>query len=243
MAAVAKPDGYTISQMPVTVFRLPLIQDTTWDPDKDFTYIINLTGYTFGLVIPSESPIKSIKELVEFAKAKPGQFSYGSTGVGTSPHLAIEEFASRAGIKLNHVPFKGSADLMQAVVGGHVMSASDSTGWAPYVESGRLRLLATYGSKRTRRWPQVPTLNELGFETVSDSPFGLAGPRNTDPQAVKVLHDAFRKATEDANVQKMLERYDQPVVYMSAAEYTDWAKKTFEAERATIERLGMKRSI
>ena len=240
----ARPDGYTLAQMPMGMFRIPHMQKTqTFDPIKDFTYIINLTGYTFGLVIPSESPIKSIKELVEFAKAKPGQFSYGSTGVGTSPHLAIEEFASRAGIKLNHVPFKGSADLMQAVVGGHVMSASDSTGWAPYVESGRLRLLATYGSKRTRRWPQVPTLNELGFETVSDSPFGLAGPRNTDPQAVKVLHDAFRKATEDANVQKMLERYDQPVVYMSAAEYTDWAKKTFEAERATIERLGMKGSI
>ena len=88
--------------------------------------------------------------------------------------------AQAAGIQLNHVPFKGSADLMQAVVGGHVMSASDSTGWAPYVESGRLRLLATYGSQRTRRWPQVPTLNELGYETVSDSPFGLGGPRDLD---------------------------------------------------------------
>ena len=141
------------------------------------------------------------------------------------------------------MPFKGSADLMQAVVGGHVMSASDSTGWAPYVESGRLRLLATYGSKRTRRWPQVPTLSELGYETVSDSPFGLGGPRDLDPQAVKVLHDAFRKATEDSNVLKMLERYDQPVVYMSPDEYTAWAKKTYESERETIERLGMKGSI
>jgi tripartite-type tricarboxylate transporter receptor subunit TctC len=194
-------------------------------------------------VAPSDSPVKSIKELVEYAKANPGQFTYGSTGIGTSPHLAVEEFASRAGIKLNHVPFKGSADLMQGVVGGHVMSASDSTGWAPYVESGRLRLLATYGSKRTKRWPDVPTLNELGYDTVSDSPFGLGGPRGLDPQAVKVLHDAFRTATEDPNVLKMLERFDQPVVYMSSSEYTEWAKKTFEAERETIERLGMKGSI
>jgi tripartite-type tricarboxylate transporter receptor subunit TctC len=240
----ARPDGYTLSQMPMGMFRIPHMQKTqTFDPIKDFTYVINLTGYTFGLAIPSQSPIKSIKDLVEYAKANPGQFSYGSTGVGTSPHLAVEEFASRAGIKLNHVPFKGSADLMQAVIGGHVMSASDSTGWAPYVENGRLRLLATYGSKRTRRWPDVPTLNELGYETVSDSPFGLGGPRNMDPQAVKVLHDAFRKATEDPNVLKMLERYDQPVVYMSAEEYTDWAKKTYESERDTIDRLGMKGSI
>ena len=239
-----RPDGYTLSQMPMGMFRIPHMQKTqTFDPIKDFTYVINLTGYTFGLVVPTDSPIKSIKELVAHAKANPGQFTYGSTGVGTSPHLAIEEFASRAGIKLNHVPFKGNADLMQAIMGGHVMSASDSTGWAQYVESGRLRLLATYGSKRTRRWPEIPTLNELGYETVSDSPFGLAGPRNLDPRAVQVLHDAFRKATEDPNVLKMLERYDQPVVYMSAPEYSEWAKKTFEAERATIERLGMTGSI
>ncbi|HZH07675.1 MAG TPA: tripartite tricarboxylate transporter substrate binding protein [Lautropia sp.] len=240
----ARPDGYTLAQMPMGMFRIPHMQKTqTFDPIKDFTYVINLTGYTFGLVVPADSPIKSIKELVEYAKANPGQFTYGSTGVGTSPHLAVEEFASRAGIKLNHVPFKGNADLMQGIIGGHVMSASDSTGWAQYVESGRLRLLATYGSKRTNRWPDVPTLNELGYETVSDSPFGLGGPRDMDPQAVKVLHDAFRTATEDPGVLKMLERFDQSVVYMSPSEYTEWAKKTFEAERATIERLGMKGSL
>jgi tripartite-type tricarboxylate transporter receptor subunit TctC len=141
------------------------------------------------------------------------------------------------------VPFKGSADLMQAVVGGHVMSASDSTGWAPYLDSGRLRLVATYGSKRTKRWPDVPTLNELGYETVSDSPFGIGGPRDLAPPAVKILHDAFRTALEDPGVLKMLERFDQPVVYMSSQEYTDWARKTYESERETIERLGMKGSI
>jgi tripartite-type tricarboxylate transporter receptor subunit TctC len=240
----ARPDGHTLAQMPMGMFRIPHMQKTqTFDPIKDFTYVINLTGYTFGLVLPADSPIKSIKDLVEYAKANPGQFTYGSTGIGTSPHLAVEEFASRAGIKLNHVPFKGSADLMQGVVGGHVMSASDSTGWAPYIDSGRLRLLATYGSKRTKRWPDVPTLNELGYETVSDSPFGLGGPRDLDPKALQILHDAFRQATEDPNVLKMLERYDQPVVYMSSAEYTDWAIKTYQAEAATIERLGMKGSI
>ena len=240
----ARPDGYTLAQMPMGMFRIPHMQkNQTFDPIKEFTYVINLTGYTFGLVVPADSPVKSIKELVEYAKANPGKFSYGSTGVGTSPHLAVEEFASRAGIKLNHVPFKGSADLMQGVVGGHVMSASDSTGWAPYLDSGRLRLLATYGSKRTVKWPDVPTLNELGYETVADSPFGLGGPRDLDPNALKVLHDAFRTATEDPGVLKMLERYDQPVVYMNSSEYAAWAKKTFEAERETIERLGMRGSI
>lgn len=237
----ARPDGHTLAQMPMGMFRIPHMQaKPTFDPIGDFTYVINLTGYTFGFVVPVNSPIKSIKDLVAHAKANPGKFSYASTGIGTSPHLAVEEFAQRAGIQLNHVPFKGNADLMQAILGGHVDGASDSTGWAPAVEAGKLRLLATYGSKRTKRWPNVPTLTELGFETVSDSPYGLAGPKGMDPQALKVLHDAFRKALDDAKVQQMLDRFDQPTTYMGPADYTAWAKKTLDAERATIDRLGLR---
>ncbi len=173
----AKPDGYTLSQMPLGVFRIPHMQKVPQlDPIKDYTYIINLTGYTFGLVVPASSPWKTLKDYVDDAKKDPGKIDYGSTGTGTTPHLAMEEFAQRAGIKLTHVPYKGSADLMVAVLGGHIMSASDSTGWAPHVESGKLRLLATFGSKRTKKWPDVPTLAELGYATISDSPFGLAGP-------------------------------------------------------------------
>ncbi|HRA79199.1 MAG TPA: tripartite tricarboxylate transporter substrate binding protein [Burkholderiaceae bacterium] len=237
----ARADGYTLAQMPMGLFRIPHMQKTpTFDPINDFTYVVNLTGYTFGLVVPADAPFTTVKELVDYAKANPGKLNYGSTGVGTSPHLAVEEFASRAGIRLNHVPFKGSADLMQAILGGHIMAASDSTGWAPHVASGRLRLLATYGSKRTKRWPDVPTLDELGYQTVSDSPFGLGGPKGMDPAVVKTLQDAFRKAMDEPKVQQILDRFDQPMVYMSAADYTAWATKTYAAEEATIERLGMK---
>ena len=237
----ARADGYTLAQMPMGLFRIPHMQKSpTFDPINDFTYVVNLTGYTFGLVVPADAPFTTVKELVDYAKANPGKLNYGSTGVGTSPHLAVEEFASRAGIRLNHVPFKGSADLMQAILGGHIMAASDSTGWAPHVASGRLRLLATYGSKRTKRWPDVPTLDELGYQTVSDSPFGLGGPKGMDPAVVKTLQDAFRKAMDEPKVQQILDRFDQPMVYMSAADYTAWATKTYAAEEATIERLGMK---
>ena len=235
----AKPDGYTVSQLPQGVFRIPHMQKVAFDTLKDFTWIACLTGYTFGLVVPVTSPIKSIKDLVDFAKANPGQFTYGSTGTGTSPHLAVEEFAQRAGIKLTHVPFKGNADNMQAVLGGHIMSASDATGWGPHVESGKLRLLATYGSKRTKRWPTVPTLDELGYQTVSDSPFGVCGPKGMDPSVVKTLHDAFRKTLDDPAVMATFEKYDQSVIYMNTATYTKFAMDSFEQEKATIERLGM----
>lgn len=235
----AKPDGYTLTQLPHGVFRIPHMQKVQYDPLKDFTWIACLTGYTFGLVVPSDSPIKSIKDLVAYAKANPEKFTYGSTGTGTSPHLAVEEFAQRAGIKLTHVPFKGNADNMQAILGGHVMAASDATGWAPHVESGKLRLLATYGSKRTKRWPNVPTLDELGYKTVSDSPFGVCGPKGMDPAVVETLHEAFRKTLNDPAVLATFDKYDQSVIYMNTAQYTRFARETFIAEKATIERLGM----
>jgi tripartite-type tricarboxylate transporter receptor subunit TctC len=235
----AKADGYTLSQVPHGAFRIPHMQKTSFDTLKDFTWIACLTGYTFGLVVPADSPVKSIKDLVDYAKANPEKFTYGSTGIGTSPHLAVEEFAQRAGIKLTHVPFKGNTENMQAILGGHTMSASDATGWAPHVEAGKLRLLATYGSKRTKRWPNVPTLDELGYKTVSDSPFGVCGPKGMDPAVVKTLHDAFKKTLEDPAVLSTFDKFDQTVIYMDTETYTKWARDTYAAERATIERLGM----
>jgi tripartite-type tricarboxylate transporter receptor subunit TctC len=235
----AKPDGYTLSQIPFGAFRIPHMQKVAFNTLTDFTWIICLTGYTFGLVVPADSPIGSIADLVKWAKANPGKFTYGSTGIGTSPHLAVEEFAQRAGIQLNHVPFKGNADNMQALLGGHVMAASDSTGWAPHVNSGRMRLLATYGSKRTKRWPNVPTLDELGFKTVSDSPFGVCGPKGMDPAVVKKIHDVFRQTLEDPKVVAVFDKFDQSTIYMDTAAYTKFAQDTFRSERETMVRLGM----
>lgn len=235
----AKPDGYTLSQLPHGVFRIPHMQKVQFDTLKDFTWIACLTGYTFGLVVPADSPLKSIKDLVDFAKANPGKFTYGSTGTGTSPHLAVEEFAQRAGITLSHIPFKGNAENMQAILGGHIMGASDATGWGPHVDSGKLRLLATYGSKRTKRWSSVPTLDELGYKTVSDSPFGVCGPKGMDPALVKTIHDAFKKSLDDPAVMATFDKYDQTVIYMNTETYSKWARETFAAERATIERLGL----
>ncbi len=237
----ARPDGHSLCQIPQSAYRIPHMQKVSFDTLRDFTWIACLTGYTFGLVVQADSPIKSIKDLVDFAKAKPGQFTYGSTGTGTSPHLAMEEFAMRAGIVLNHVPFKGNAENMQALLGGHVMAASDATGWGPHVDAGRLRLLATYGSKRTKRWSQVPTLNELGYATVSDSPFGVCGPKNMDPAVVRVIHDAFKKTLEDPAVLATFDKYDQTVIYKNTEDYTRFARESFFSEKAVIERLGLNR--
>ena len=235
----AKPDGYTLSQLTIGVARLPHMQKMQFDPLKDFTYIACLTGYTFGIVVRSDSPIKTIADLVAYAKANPGTFTFGSPGNGTTPHLAVEEFASKAGIRLQHVPFKGVAEGMQSLLGGHVMSHSDSTGWAPHVDAGTMRLLATYGGKRTKRWPNVPTLHELGYETLADSPFGIGGPKGMDPAVTRKLHDAFKKAIEDPAVLATFDKYDQSVIYMNTDDYTQYIRNQYQKEKAIIEKLGL----
>ena len=240
LAQGAKPDGYTISQMPITVFRLPHMMKTAFDPSTDFTYIIHLTGYTFGVVVRADSPWKTWGDLVAYAKANPGKLTYATPGNGTSLHITMENIAQTLGIKWVQVPFKGYADAAQALLGGHVDVHSDSTGWAEQVNSGRLRLLVTWGAQRTKRWPNVPTLKELGHPIVSNSPFGIAGPKGMDPAVVKVLHDAFKKALEDPEFQKTLEKFDQEPYYLGSADYAALVKKTIEEERVAIQRLGLK---
>jgi tripartite-type tricarboxylate transporter receptor subunit TctC len=237
--AKAQPDGYTLSQLTIGVARLPHMQKMQFDPLKDFTYILCMTGYTFGLVVRSDSPIKTVKDLVDYAKANPGRFTFGSPGNGTTPHLAVEEFAFKAGIKLQHVPFKGVAEGMQSLLGAHIMSHSDSTGWASHVDAGTMRLLATYGSKRTKRWPNVPTLHELGYETLADSPFGIGGPKGMDPAVTRKLHDAFKKTLEDPAVLSTFEKYDQSVIYMNSDDYAKYIREQYVKEKEIIEKLGL----
>jgi len=235
----AKPDGYTITQLPLGVYRLPHMQKMPFDPLKDLQHVIGLTGYTFGIVCTLDAPFRTLPELVTWARARPGQLLYGHTGTGTTPHLAFEEFAHKAGFKTQDVPYKGSAEILQAILGGHVPVMCGTMEFVPHVKAGRLRFLATLGRERNRAFADVPTVKESGWDTVSESPFGIGAPRSTDPAVVRILHDAFRKTLEDPRVLEVLERYYQPVIYMSTEAYTAYARRTFEAERATIERMGL----
>ena len=235
----APADGYTLAQIPLGVFRLPYTTKINWDPVKDINYVINVTGYAFGVVVPTASPLKSWGDFVAYAKANPGKLSYGSTGNLTSPHLTMEHVAQKADIKLLHVPYKGSADLMQALLGGHLMAASDSTGFAPQVEAGKLRVLNTWGDKRLAKFPDAPTLKELGYDIVQNSPFGIGAPKNTPEAVVKRLHDAFKTAMEQPAYVDALHRYDMVPIYMSSAQYRQFAQDTFAREKTLIEQLGL----
>lgn len=241
MAATAKPDGYTISQIPITVFRYPYMMKVTWDPLKDFTYIIHLTGYTFGVVVKTDAPWKTWNEFIAYAKASPGKVTYATPGAGTTLHITMEMIAMRQGIKWIQVPMKGGGETTPAVLGGHVTATADSTGWAPQVDAGQLRLLVTWGNQRTQKWPQVPTLKDLGYGIVSNSPFGLAGPKGMDSKVVKILHDAFKKGMEDPAYQKILDRLDMEPFYKNTDDYGKYVRELCEEEKMIVEKLGLKK--
>ncbi|HKA78469.1 MAG TPA: tripartite tricarboxylate transporter substrate binding protein [Xanthobacteraceae bacterium] len=239
MAATAKPDGYTVAQIPITVFRFPFMQKTTFDPAADFTYIISVSGYTFGVVVKDDAPWKTFPELVAAAKAEPGKINYGSPGTGTSLHIAMEQIAKQQGVKWTHVPFKGNAEAMNALLGGHIHAVADSSGWAQLVNSGRFRLLVTWGAARTKNWPNVPTLREVGIDLVSNSPFGIAGPKGMDPKVVKTLHDAFKKGLEDPSYVEAMAKLDQEQFYLSSEDYQKFALQQIEEARRFIAELGL----
>ncbi len=237
----AAPDGYTIAQLPQPVFRAPLMQKLMWDPIRDTTPIIQISGVTFGMVVPAGSAFRSVEDVLAFARAHPDELTIATNGVGTTPHLVLDELFAQRGLTWIHVPYKGTSEQMLAVSTGQVMVGVNSNGFAPFVDTGRLKLLSIFSEQRTKRWPQVPTMRELGYGIVATSPYGLAGPRGLPRPIVQALHDAFKRATFDPQHLAELERYDQEVAYLGPEDYGRAMREAYAAERRVVERLGLAR--
>ncbi|TPG59003.1 tripartite tricarboxylate transporter substrate binding protein [Roseomonas nepalensis] len=236
-----RPDGYTLSQMPISVFRVPFMSPRPpFDPLADFTYVSHLTGYLFGVVVRADAPWADFNAFLADAKANPGKFNYGTPGVGTSLHITMEQVATKRDLSWVHVPFRGVSENMQALLGGQIHATADSSGWGPLVEEGRLRLLVTWGPERAKRFPAVPTLKELGLDIVSTSPYGVAGPKGMDPAVVRVLDAAFRGAVADPAHMAVLDKFDMPPMPMGPEEYTAFVRRQVEEESAMIRRMGLR---
>lgn len=237
----AAPDGYTVAQMPQPVYRAAHIQKVTWDPIRDTTPILQLTGVTFGVVVAAASPLRTLEDVFAQARARPDWLTVATNGVGTTPHVVMDDLMGRRGLSYVHVPYKGTSEQMIAVANGQVMVGVNSNGFAPFVDQGKLRLLATFGDKRSPRWPSVPTLKELGLGIVATSPYGLVGPRGVPAPIVQVLHDAFRAALFDPAHVAELAKYDQEPDYLGPEDYGRAMREAFAAERRAVERLGLSR--
>lgn len=237
----AKPDGYTISQMHMSVLRQPLLnKQLTYNPISDLTYILQITGFVMGVVVRADAPWKTLPELLAYAKANPGKLNWGTLGIGSTQHLAMERVGiAQGGLSWTHAPYRGTADTLRALLGGEIDFASESSGWAPMVEAGQLRLLAVFTAQRAKRFPNVPTVKELGIDVVIDSPGGLIGPKGMDPAVVAVLADAFRAAAQEPEHLKFLENMDQPLILLDGPAYKAAMARTYEEEKGLLRRLNL----
>lgn len=231
--ANAQPDGYTIGFINTpNVLTIPIERKVsfTW---QNFDLLGNVIDDPGNFSVHNDSPIKSLKELVAYAKANPGAVTYGTTGIGSDDHLAAMQFERAAGVKLTHVPFKGAAEVHGAVASKQIMLAAMNIGEAlQYVKGGTpLRQLGQMASGRTNLAPNVPTFREQGFDIVMASLRGIAAPKGLPPAVHEQLVNAVRKAAADPEFQAKAAKAFAPLRYLAPAQYTAELKDSEAAFR------------
>lgn len=241
LAREARPDGYTLGQMHLSVVRRPfLVRTPQWDATTDFTHIIGLTGWLFGVAVKADSPFQTFADLIAHARRNPGTLSYATSGIATTNHLAMEQIAGLERLDLTHVPFRGVSEGITAVLGGNVSMVADSSGWAGAVDAGQMRALCVWSAERAPRFPNVPTLRELGYDIVVTSNYGISGPPRMDPGVVRTLHDAFKVALMSEENTRVRNQFDMPLVYLDSQQYTDFIRQRAGFERDMVTRLGIR---
>ena len=234
------PDGYTIGIMASTTVTISWhMGKMNFNPIEDVKHIMRYSGYLYGFVVRADAPWKTFNDYVKYAKENPGKVTYGTPGMGTGPHLAMEMIAFATGIRLTHIPYKGGAECNSALLGGHVDSVSDSTSWAPLVDAGKFRLLTIYTASRSARYADVPTLKELGIDIVFPSPLEFMGPKALPQPIVQKLHDAIKKSLDDPEYQAALKKYDMQTTYLNSEDCEKAVRAESEKLKDIVQKLGM----
>jgi tripartite-type tricarboxylate transporter receptor subunit TctC len=227
--AAADPDGYTILLTPGgSLTTGPAVhKNIGYDPAKVFTPVGLIIETPLIVSVHSDLPVKSMAELVAYAKANPGKVSWGSQGFGVAPHLLLELFKLEAGVNIVHVPYRGTAPMLAAIVAGEVQAVADPmTTSLPHIQSGRLRAIAIAGTERTPKLPDVPTTKEAGYPKL-DSPFwlGVVAPAGTPPAIIDKLNNAFRESMAPAETRARLATLGAEIKIGTPAEFGNMLAK------------------
>lgn len=238
--ARARPDGYTIGQMTGSGVRMAFMQRLTYDPRRDFTPIVQVAGFLIGVLVRADSPHTDWRALVAAARQRPGQVTVGNAGAHGAPHLTVDELARREGVQVEHVSFRGEAEMLQALLGGHIQAAAAGSVGGRLVTEGRARWLNVWTPTRSPRWPEAPTLVELGYaDMVVTTPWGFVGPAGIPAPVVRRLHEAFRAAMDDPGYRQTLENLDVPADHLGPDDYAAALQRVADTEEALVRRLGL----
>ena len=228
IVARSPSDGYTLLvALPAFAINPTMYPKLPYDTLRDFLPISMMGTAGYVIVVNSSLPVKSIKDLVALAKARPGQLSFGSGGIGSPAHLAIELLQQKAGIKMEHVPYKGGAPALLDLVSGQIQVMANPIGSSmPFVNAGKLRAIAVSSDKRSRMIPNVPTVSEAGIGTYRISTwYGLFAPAKTDPSIVQFVARSLSTALKDPDVEKRFAAFAVEPVGNSPAAFSQFVRE------------------
>src|SRR6266700_2631422 len=228
--AIIKPDGYTLLMALVSISVLPEVDKLFGRPPNytrdQFTGIARINADPSMLVVRADAPWKTLKDLVDDAKKKPGEIVFSSSGLYGAAHIPTEMFMLAAGIKLRHLPTTGGGPMMNAILGGHSQITMTPVSLAvAHVKAGKLRLLAHTGTAPVATYPDVPSFKSLGYDVEYTAWAGLVAPAKTPPHIIKILRDATRQAVKEPEVVTSHAKLDTPIAYMDADEFNAWWAK------------------
>lgn len=237
--ARARPDGYTLgtfSYSPTVI--APHVRSVPFDTTKEFAFVGQFAEYAQPFCVNKDTPWKSLKELLDFARQNPGAVTYSTVGAGSGQHIFMEALARREGVKLTHVPFRGGAEGITALIGGHVKAALAAE-LAPHAKSGECRPLALLSEKRLASFPGVATFAELGYKIDPPLWLGIAGPAGIPEAIVKRLEAAMAKAMRDPGFLETLERFVLTPAYRGSEDFRKLVLRDFDRQRDLIRELGL----
>jgi len=239
--ASSKPDGYTLMLTPIlTVSLTPFFIKINYDPLKSFEPIASTFATNYGLCVRQDAPWKTYKEMIDWAKANPGELSVSDTGKGSHHYPAFEMIARRENIKWKHVPYPGGLPAATALLGGHVKAHFGSGSQLPFLESGQFKLLLAYSPKRFAKFPDVPTMKELGYEIPDSRTHIIIAPKGVPEANLKILEEAFAKAVKHDAYKSFLKNIYLEPDYRNREEVKNLIEAEYKAWDSILDKLGMK---
>jgi len=238
--AASRPDGYTIGNcQPSPMFVNPLLDKLPYHPLKDFKMILQYAVFNMGIIVKADSPFKSFKDLIDYARQNPKKLTYSTAGVNSMPFLITEQIAKKEGVQITHIPFKSTSEAQPAILGGHVAFGSGEFNYS-LLEAGQMRLLALFREEPAEEYPQVPILKQLGYDIPMPMPQTLGCPKGVPDEIVKKLEDAYTKAMKEPAFIQGMKDLRVPIRYRGSKELTDYVVYNYNFFTKLLKEMGLR---
>jgi tripartite-type tricarboxylate transporter receptor subunit TctC len=235
--ATAKPNGYTIGNIgPSPLLLTPYLVKLSYHPIKDFEFIMQYGYNVYGVSVRYDSPFKTFKEVIQYARENPGVVVYGSTGTNSAQHITIDKIARDEKVEMTHVPFKGGSTANMAAIGGHVTMAVGEVS-VPLIQGKKLRCLGVLTDERWPDLPDVPTLKELGYKVPVPMFLGIGAPKGVPEPILQKLEDAFTKAYKDPELVSGMAKLGIPLFYRNRKDFSNYIAKGYEEVGEAIKEM------